>query len=48
MSAHKDPSKNWLILFFVCFIITIVGIGVYALLCYHADEQPVVEAAHGH
>lgn len=45
MSApeHKDPNKAWLIFFFVCFIGVVVGIGVWAKLCYDANapEAPV-------
>jgi hypothetical protein len=50
MSApkHQDPSQGWLILFFVCFAISVFGIGVWQLVIHYnpdAAEAPV-EAGH--
>lgn len=45
--THKDPSKGWLILFFVCFVITIVGIGCFAAMFYNVNAPEAgVEAGH--
>ncbi len=47
--THKDPSQGWLILFFVCFIVSVFGIGVWQL-AFHYDPDAVQDApaAHGH
>ncbi|HEY9717687.1 MAG TPA: hypothetical protein V6C69_09475 [Trichormus sp.] len=49
MSAptHKDPSKGWLIFFFVCFTMSVVAIGVYAKFCYNVDA-PEAAVTGGH
>jgi len=49
MSApkHKDPSKGWLIFFFVCFTSSVVAIGVYNCFNYKVDA-PEAPVAGGH
>ncbi len=37
-TAHKDPSKGWLVLFFVAFIITVFGIGVWQLVTHYNPD----------
>jgi hypothetical protein len=46
--AHKDPSKAWLILFFVCFLLSIVGIGVWQLATGYNPDQPDAAVTGGH
>ena len=51
MSAptHNDPSKAWLIFFFVCFTLTVGMIGLWAALAYHVDDgTAAAPAGHGH
>lgn len=38
--AHHDTSHAWLIFFMVCFAITVLGIGVWALCCYDVNKKP--------
>lgn len=47
--THKDPSKNWLIFFFICFTCTVVAIGLWAQFCYHVDDvdKPAGGGSHG-
>jgi hypothetical protein len=45
--THSDPSKNWLIFFFICFFLTVFGIGLWAKLFYNANA-PVPKASGGH
>ncbi len=48
-TADKDPSKGWLVLFFVAFIITVFGIGVWQLVThYNPDARPVAPVEAGH
>jgi hypothetical protein len=46
-TEHKDPSKAWLFFFFVCFILTVFGIGIFAKFTYNVDA-PTPQAAGGH
>jgi hypothetical protein len=52
MSAptHNDPSKAWLIFFFVCFTLTVGMIGLWAALAYKVDDgaAPAPAGGHGH
>jgi hypothetical protein len=50
MSAqtHKDPSKGWLLLFFVCFVLSVFGIGVWQLATGYNPDTPDAPAAGGH
>ena len=36
---HKDPSKRWLVFFFVCFALVVFGIGFYNSITYKADSD---------
>jgi hypothetical protein len=48
MSEHKDPSRTWLVFFFVCFIVSVVGIGVWASMCYNVNApEPAATGGHG-
>ncbi|MCA9803296.1 MAG: hypothetical protein KC777_15100 [Cyanobacteria bacterium HKST-UBA02] len=47
-SEHHDSSHNWLIFFFVCFAITVFGIGVWACCCYDPNAVPADESGGGH
>lgn len=38
-STHNDPSRKWLIFFFVCFTLTVFAIGMWAALMYHVDDN---------
>jgi len=45
---HKDPSAKWLIFFFVCFGLTVLSIGVFALFTYKVDApEPGQDAGGG-
>ena len=50
MSAetHKDPSKGWLILFFVCFIISVFGIGLWQMCTHYNPDAAEAPVAGGH
>ena len=47
--AHNDPSKKWLIFFFVCFTMTVGAIGLWAAIAYHVDDTnpPAPGGGHG-
>lgn len=48
-SEHQDPSTGWLTFFFVCFAITVLGLGLYALYAgMTEDKNAPVEPAGGH
>jgi len=47
-TAHKDPSKGWLVLFFVAFIITVFGIGVWQLVTHYNPDAAVAPVEAGH
>ncbi|MBX9666216.1 MAG: hypothetical protein K2X93_01300 [Candidatus Obscuribacterales bacterium] len=50
MSAHSDTSQKWLIFFFVCFGMSVFGIGIWACFCYNVAEaqKPPGGAGGGH
>lgn len=49
MSAeHSHPSDAWLWFFFVCFVITLVGIGLIAVFTYNVDAPEAAPASGGH
>lgn len=43
--THSDVSRNWLVFFFVCFVV-VMGIGLVAIFTYNANA-PVVKPAAG-
>ncbi|MBZ0187571.1 MAG: hypothetical protein K8F91_15090 [Candidatus Obscuribacterales bacterium] len=47
-SENHDSSHKWLIFFFVCFAMTVFGIGVWACFCYNPNEAPSEGAGGGH
>lgn len=47
-SAHHDTSHNWLIFFFVCFGMVMLGIGIWAATNYKVDAVDQAEPAGGH
>jgi hypothetical protein len=46
-AGHSDPSKKWLLFFFVCFGMTVFAIGVFAMFTYKVDA-PDAPASGGH
>ena len=46
-AEHHDSSHNWLTFFFVCFAITVLGIGLFAAWSSQ-QEKPAEEPAGGH
>ena len=46
-SEHHDSSHNWLTFFFVCFAITVLGIGLYAAWASQ-QPKPAEEPSGGH
>ncbi len=48
-SAHKDPSSNWLIFFFVCFALVMLGIVIFFARDINKEQQnkPAPGGAHG-
>lgn len=45
---HNDPSQKWLTFFFVCFGLTVLAIGVFALFTYKVDApDAAVSGGHG-
>ncbi len=46
--GHSDTSHNWLIFFFTCFGIVMLGIGLWALSSYKVDEPEVPSGGGGH
>jgi hypothetical protein len=46
--AHNDPSKGWLIFFFVCFSGCVLAIGVWAAFCYDVNKAEPVQVSGGH
>ncbi|MBX9691287.1 MAG: hypothetical protein K2Z81_02815 [Cyanobacteria bacterium] len=45
--GHSDTSHNWLIFFFTCFGIVMLGIGLWALTSYQVDA-PETPSGGGH
>ncbi len=46
-ATHKDPSRNWLIFFFICFGLVVFAIGVFAAFTYNVNA-PEVAPSGGH
>jgi len=47
-SEHQDPSSRWLIFFFVCFAIVLIGIVVFFARDINKDtETPGSSGTHG-
>lgn len=44
-TAHRDPSFNWLIFFFVCFALVMIGIVVF--FARDINKEPEFKAAPG-
>ena len=49
-SEHQDSSQQWLTFFFVCFAITVLGIGFFGiyLTVNASDEEGKAEPSGGH
>lgn len=49
-SEHKDSSQDWLTFFFVCFAITVLGIGLFAVYLHMnaSDEEGAAEPSGAH
>ena len=49
-SEHQDSSHNWLTFFFVCFAITVLGIGLFGIYITTnaSDEEGKAEPSGGH
>jgi hypothetical protein len=45
--AHSDASRTWLIIFFVCFVIT-MAIGGFAIFTYNANAPEAKPSGGGH
>ena len=45
MTEHRDPSNGWLIFFFVCFAIVLIGIAVF--FARDINKEPAPDAAKG-
>lgn len=43
-SEHHDPSRTWLTFFFVCFAMSVFGIGLYALYAHSTQDPNAVPA----
>ncbi len=46
-TEHKDPASNWLIFFFVCFGIVLLGIVIFFARDINKEEPAKVAPAHG-
>jgi uncharacterized membrane protein len=48
-SEHQDPSKRWLIFFFVCFALVLIGIVVFFArdINNEPEVKPAAGSAHG-
>lgn len=50
-AGHEDSSQKWLTFFFVCFAITVLGIGLYAIYAHNnapsAEEGKEPAGGHG-
>ena len=38
-TGHDDPSHKWLTFFFVCFAITVLGIGLFAVYLFYNSPK---------
>jgi hypothetical protein len=45
-SEHKDSSRSWLIFFFVCFALTLIGIVVFFARDINKESQPASTGSH--
>jgi len=45
VSEHQDPSNRWLIFFFVCFALILIGIVVF--FARDVNKEPEVKPASG-
>ena len=46
-TAHKDPASNWLIFFFVCFALIMLGIVIFFARDINKEEPLKAAPAHG-
>ncbi len=44
-TAHKDPSSNWLIFFFICFALVLLGIVIF--FARDINKEPETKPAGG-
>lgn len=48
-APHHDTSRGWLIFFFICFALTVLSIGVFAMFTYNANApEPTTVQSGGH
>jgi len=46
-TAHKDPSSNWLIFFFVCFALVMLGIVIFFARDINKEQPAKPAGGHG-